>query len=55
MTGIVQSAAPMTLVGAGSLTKTDIIEARKVAPQCVAVDGEGLDVTECLVRVEFEA
>lgn len=39
MTAIVESDAPITLVGAGSLTKQDIMEARMVAPQVVAVDG----------------
>lgn len=39
MTAIVKSDAPITLVGAGSLTKQDVMEARSVAPQVVAVDG----------------
>ncbi|WP_270729544.1 thiamine diphosphokinase [Shimia sp. Alg240-R146] len=39
MTGIVKSAEPMTLVGAGSLTKLDVMQATNLAPGVVAADG----------------
>lgn len=39
MTGIVKSAKPMTLVGAGSLTNLDVMQATNLAPGVVAADG----------------
>ncbi|MGR3713171.1 MAG: thiamine diphosphokinase [Shimia sp.] len=39
MHGIVDSLEPITLVGAGSLTHFDLMEATSLAPRVVAVDG----------------
>ncbi|TCL09021.1 thiamine pyrophosphokinase [Shimia isoporae] len=52
MTAIVESLELITLVGAGSLTNADVIEATQVAPRVVAADGGAAHCLDFELAVE---